>query len=350
MKTEDKIIKLLKEKMFISSTEIAKILGISRQAVNKHMKKLIEQGVVERYGHTRGALYSFVGMGNAKKKRKKIVRKLKKEFETDEIEEDIVFLQFDKNLGLRKYIRPNIYEIFSYAFTEMLNNIIDHSKSPVCRVEVCFSHNDISFKMRDFGIGIFNNIKKIFKLSDEYESVIEITKGKRTTMPESHSGEGIFFTSKLGELMTIRSHNYEIVFDNKLKEIFTERKKYIIGTAFYFKINLYSNKKLIEIFNNFAPEEFNYQFQKTSVSINLLRKEHITRAEAKRLLVGLEKFKEIILDFQNTKIIGQGFADEIFRVFHDRYPKIKLKLKNANKEIVRLVNHIVGENYNNIDL
>ena len=67
MGTKDKIIKLLKEKTFVSSIEITKILGISRQAINKQMKKLIEQNIVEKYGHIRGTMYSLAGIENAKK-------------------------------------------------------------------------------------------------------------------------------------------------------------------------------------------------------------------------------------------------------------------------------------------
>ena len=62
----------------------------------------------------------------------------------------------------------------------------------------------------------------------------------------------------------------------------------------------------------------------------------ISRSEARRLLLGLEKFKEIILDFKDVKKIGQGFADEIFRVFHNRHPNIVINTVNVSPTIKQM--------------
>jgi hypothetical protein len=45
----------------------------------------------------------------------------------------------------------------------------------------------------------------------------------------------------------------------------------------------------------------------------------------------LDKFKEIILDFKGVKSIGQGFADEIFRVFQNSHQEILIKTENASE-------------------
>ena len=54
----------------------------------------------------------------------------------------------------------------------------------------------LSFIVNDSGIGIFRNIMQKRNLKSELEAIQDLMKGKTTTMPESHSGEGIFFTSK----------------------------------------------------------------------------------------------------------------------------------------------------------
>jgi len=73
-----------------------------------------------------------------------------------------------------------------------------------------------------------------------------------------------------------------------------------------------SKKNLSTIFNQFAPEEYEYSFQRTKVHVKLYLPSFVSRSEARRLLTGLEKFSEIILDFKDVTKIGQGFADEIF--------------------------------------
>jgi hypothetical protein len=63
----------------------------------------------------------------------------------------------------------------------------------------------------------------------------------------------------------------------------------------------------------------------------------ISRSQAKRLLTRFDRFKEIVLDFQNVDSIGQAFADEIFRVFKNEHPNINLHPVNANEEVMRMI-------------
>jgi anti-sigma regulatory factor (Ser/Thr protein kinase) len=57
----------------------------------------------------------------------------------------------------------------------------------------------------DHGIGIFNKIKNMLGLLDERHAVLELTKGKLTTDPRGHTGEGIFFTSRMFDTFYILS-------------------------------------------------------------------------------------------------------------------------------------------------
>lgn len=50
----------------------------------------------------------------------------------------------------------------------------------------------------------------------------------------------------------------------------------------------------------------------------------VTRSEAKRILHGLEAFDEVVLDFSGVRDIGQGFADEVFRVWRRAHPETRL--------------------------
>ncbi|MBI1882834.1 MAG: STAS-like domain-containing protein [Chlamydiae bacterium] len=102
------------------------------------------------------------------------------------------------------------------------------------------------------------------------------------------------------------------------------------------KICLKSSRTSKEVFDRYASEENDFGFTKTIVPVNLLQygeENLVSRSQAKRLLTRFEKFREIILNFKDVKSIGPAFADEIFRVFQEQHPPIKLLWIHANKEI-----------------
>lgn len=68
----------------------------------------------------------------------------------------------------------------------------------------------------------------------------------------------------------------------------------------------------------------------------------VARSQARRILRRLEEFQEIIFDFRDVEILGQGFADEVFRVFQNRYPEIVLTVQNANKSVQGMIRHVSG--------
>ncbi|GIS84625.1 MAG: hypothetical protein CM1200mP16_09250 [Nitrospina sp.] len=60
---------------------------------------------------------------------------------------------------------------------------------------------------------------------------------------------------------------------------------------------------------------------------------YISRSQARRFFWGLEKFKYVILDFSDISTVGQGFVDEVFRVFKTKYSRTKIEYKNANDNV-----------------
>jgi hypothetical protein len=199
----------------------------------------------------------------------------------------------------------------------------------------------VRFNVRDFGIGIFNSIATKFDLEDENAAVGELLKGKTTTMKERHSGEGVFFTSKSADRMSIRSHRIELIFDNQIKDVFVSEKRFVTGTEVDFEIRRRSRKSINKIFLAYAPEEFGYRFETTRVHVKLFQKDYVSRSEARRLLTGLDRFKRIKLDFKGVKSMAQGFADEIFRVFLDSHPDIEIETENLPHSLRTMVRHVV---------
>jgi hypothetical protein len=76
------------------------------------------------------------------------------------------------------------------------------------------------------------------------------------------------------------------------------------------------------------------------VWVKLLQPDYVSRSEARRLLVNLEKFREIVLDFRDVRSVGQGFADEVFRVFTGRNPEIVIRSENVNPAVMAMIRHV----------
>lgn len=78
------------------------------------------------------------------------------------------------------------------------------------------------------------------------------------------------------------------------------------------------------------------EFSKTDIIVKLVEtgEEHfISRSQAKRLLRGLERFKSIMLDFKGVEAVGQGFVDEVFRVFTRQHPHLTIQYCNAIPDV-----------------
>ncbi len=340
MKTRQHILQALIASGGNNGTELARMLGITRQAINAHLRKLISEGLVRKEGQTRGARY-FISDG---KKQRNILPHFSRRYSLRGLEEDRVFEETALFLNLRKLTSPTAFEILQYAFTEMLNNSIDHSESSSAMVEVSLDSYDCTFRIRDHGIGVFHSIASKYNLADETQAVAELLKGKTTTMRKKHSGEGIFFTSKAGDQFTLRSHETELMINNTIDETYVARARTIKGTEVRFKVKRRARRKLANVFSIYAPEEFSFQFERTRVLVRLFRETYVSRSEAKRLLVGLDQFKEIILDFKGVQSIGQGFSDEVFRIFQSAHPDISFRIENLDPVLRSVIEHGIDNN------
>ena len=293
--------------------ELAEYLGITRQAVSLHLRRLLTNAEIVKTGSTRAARYYPPETAQA-------ARRVKRKLALTELDEAIVYEDVAITLTLSE-LRNNVESIVHYAFTEMLNNAIDHSMSTHCTVEVQLDAVKLAFTVRDSGIGVFHSIAEKFKLADEHTAMIELLKGKTTTQAEAHSGEGIFFVSKAADRFVLRSHRLQIEWDRFRDDVFVSEQRSLKGTLVSFEIQKDSRTHLDRVFAEFAPEQYDFQFEKTRVLVKLLRREYISRSEAKRLLHNLDKFSELELDMRDVRSVGQGFADQIFRVFATRAPE-----------------------------
>ena len=319
----------LKEKT-ITSMELAKKFGISRQYSQRILRELVQEGLLVKLGSTRAASYVLP------KHTGKVKWKFLKRFSNQNLAEHTVMEDIENRSQFRQSLSENLKSIFEYAFSEMLNNAIEHSESKNIQVAVEKRDENLVFIINDFGIGVFRNVMQKRHLQSELEAIQDLLKGKTTTQPQAHSGEGIFFTSKVADIFCLESFGKKMTINNVIKDIFIEKAKPSKkGTKVSFQISCDSEKHLNDIFKEYQTDPEEFAFDKTEIQIKLytLGTVHVSRSQARRVLSGLEKFKSIVLDFANVPTIGQAFADEIFRVFKNKYPNIQITPINMNETI-----------------
>jgi anti-sigma regulatory factor (Ser/Thr protein kinase)/uncharacterized protein (DUF1330 family) len=333
------ILSLLKKRKTLTTSDIVHRTGFSRAYVHRYFKELQERGKILLIGKADKARYVLASKKaneSAQAERRHFLRT----YRIKDLQEDQVWDQIVKQTGILFGAQKNIKRITAYGFTEMLNNAIDHSRSQSVRVRMLRTEKDIRFSVVDQGIGIFRNIKEQRKLHDEKEAIQDLLKGKLTTAPDMHSGEGIFFTSRAADQLVIKSSGKRIIFDNRIHDVAIDTTTVKKGTTVDFFIELKSKKKLSSVFSQYTGEE--YEFSKTKVQIALYKAGNtfISRSQARRMLVGMEKFKHLVLDFQNVSTIGQGFADEIFRIWKRNNPQAIVEILHANENIKMMIAHV----------
>jgi len=336
MHLRDEILKLAQDSKKIKSKDLVERYKVSRQYVNTVIKSLVIEEKLIKIGSTRYAFYVHPKFANSFK------TKIKKRFTNKNLKEHEVLDKLEKRSSLIRSLPENIRSILNYAFLEMLNNAIEHSESANVEIEIEKDSNLI-FHVNDFGIGVFKNIMRKRHLKSELEAVQDLLKGKTTTAPQAHSGEGIFFTSKIADVFTLQSYNYKLIIDNLLKDIFFEEiKPAKRGTKVSFQISNDSAKHLIDVLRQYQSDPEEKAFDKTEIQIKLymMGTIHISRSQARRVLAGLDKFKLIILDFDKVPNIGQAFADEVFRVFKKSHPSIQLKPMNMNEAVQFMIERV----------
>jgi anti-sigma regulatory factor (Ser/Thr protein kinase) len=306
---------------------LAKKFGFSRQRAHRYLIREVENGNIIKTGHTRWTYY-FLANG----KYIRFIEKIK-----PGIAEDRVWLKYIKPMILS--YPENIYRICAYGFTEIFNNAIDHSKGTTITTEIEISNNNLNIIIIDNGIGIFKKIQKALHLDSIKESILHLSKGKFTTDPLNHTGEGIFFTSRMFDSFSILSSDIFYTFQNEDWFLSPEKNEdFKQGTLIKMVISLDSKKTPKAVFDQYADQEIG--FGKTIVAVALSgdpNDPHLSRSQAKRLLMGLEKFNTIILDFKGVVSVGQAFVDEVFRVFKNEYPNITIHHMGANDEVESMI-------------
>jgi anti-sigma regulatory factor (Ser/Thr protein kinase) len=265
------------------------------------------------------------------------------------LSEDFVYSEFiAKHINFNK----NVNSIWIYAFTEMMNNAIEHSESENISVSIYQNCMETKILIIDDGIGIFRNIQRFMKENKNedislQECVSLLFAGKFTTAKEYHTGEGIFFTSHVMDEFIIYSDDNIFTRNNFKSAQFADDDLHSSmnmekGTIVSMTINNNSKKTLSEVFNTFAPVDEG--FIKTTIPVAHMFSggNPVSRSEARRLLECIVLFNDIDLDFSGVEEIGQGFTHELFVLGKQKYPHIKLRTINTCKTVEDMIKRVIN--------
>jgi anti-sigma regulatory factor (Ser/Thr protein kinase) len=304
----------------------AKKFGITRQSANRYLHKMVVEGSLESYGATKARKY-------------RIKQAVDQVFNFDiskSLKEDTIWRENLAPLLLNE--KPNIIDICQYGTTEMINNVIDHSEGTRFFVNIMRDAKRIIIAIGDDGVGIFEKIRRACKLDDPRHAILELAKGKLTTDPKNHSGEGIFFTSRMFREFSITSaglfYSRTASADDEWLLEPEKEAKITKGTYVSMEINVDATYTVRDIFTKYEDDD--NRFTKTHVPVRLARygdEQLVSRSQARRVLGRFERFSEVLLDFKDVPQIGQAFADEIFRVYRREHPDTKLLWIRANPEV-----------------
>jgi hypothetical protein len=322
---------------------IGKLAGelfkLSRQSTSKYLTDLVSDGLLVGKGKTRAREYELA-----------VIEENEFIIDVDEsLQEDLVWRQRVRP-SIEPFVQPNVLTICAHGLTEMLNNVIDHSGSKKALIGIDRTAVGVLILVKDYGVGIFQKIQQDFGLNDPRHALLELSKGKLTSDRSKHSGEGIFFTSRMFDYFSIRSQR--LFFQRRINsdgdwlvEADEDTRFESSGTCVLMEITTESPRTTQQIFDRFASEFANHGFTKTHVPIKLSAYDDdqlVSRSAAKRVLARVTAFKEVLLDFEGVDSIGQAFADEIFRVFPMEHPDVVLWAIHTTPRVRQMIDRAKG--------
>jgi anti-sigma regulatory factor (Ser/Thr protein kinase) len=260
-------------------------------------------------------------------------------FALEGLEEDRVWNEVVKTLDLAE--RSAARRILAYGLTEMVNNAVDHSGGSAVHVRAVLGEGAVELIIEDDGRGVFDTLAIGLELPDQLTAIQELTKGKRTTAPDTHTGEGIFFTSKSVDVFRLAANGYVWTVDNLRNDHAVGVSWVHRGTSVRLQIDLETERDLTALFSEFTE---NYEFTRTRPVVKLFEigVTFVSRSEAKRLLAGLEDFTEVEIDFSGVDSVGQGFVDEMLRVWPREHPGTTLIPTGMNPAVEFMVRRGIG--------
>jgi anti-sigma regulatory factor (Ser/Thr protein kinase) len=307
--------------------ELAVQFGVSRSTMGKWLRALIDEGWLVRQGSRSHPVY-----------KPSLLRQVSRGYVLAGLDEQT---PWERDFAPCFDLSPNVARLAHHAFTELLNNAVDHSGGTRVSISMRQNPTHLHLLIKDDGCGVFDRIQDAFHIASPQLALLELSKGKLTTQPEFHTGRGLFFTSRLFDVFDLYANQLTYQHNQwQRKEWLKANPLGTNGTAIFMSLALNSTRTLEDVFSSHGRGAEDLSFSRTEVALRLAHaagEALESRAQAKRIANRLDAFDTVDLDFEGVEAIGQGFADELFRVFAREHPKVLLKPRNMNAKVAAMV-------------
>src|SRR5262249_41421859 len=177
-----------------------------------------------------------------------------------------------------------------------------------------------------------------FGFATPADAIVELEKGKLTSDPARHSGEGLFFSSKAVTRFRLESQRTAWIVDNQVGDSAIAPSEVTRGTRVQLEMVTRHSPRLEEASPAYTDAAtLRFTRTRTTVKLASVGKVLVSRSEAKRLVARLTDFRSVTLDFSGVDVVGQGFCDEVFRVFAGAHPEVTLEPVAMNDAIAFMV-------------
>lgn len=305
-----KLLVLVRANGRLTPSAVAKLLGVARMTGYRRLNALVAAKALKRTA-ARGRDVAYV------------LAPVTKTWKRAGLDEGEAWKTVAATVEAQWALSKDDNDAVHYVFTEMVNNAVDHSGGGKVSITIDADDARLRLIVVDDGIGAFERVRSVRKLDSVDDAALQIEKGKQTTMPERHSGEGLFFSSKVSERFRLEANGRAWLVEGDDSTL--ERTAWRSGTKVTAWFTPGRVPRLESVFGRFTDDDGAFTKTKTTVKLAEVGESFLSRSQARRVAAGLDKFKHVTLDFHGVLRVGQGFVDELFRVFAHAHADITLE-------------------------
>jgi len=321
----DRVRALVDHQGSVANRTVARALGVSPATAHRILRALVVAGTLAARGKGPAAVYAF--------------RTIDRRFRLKGLEEDRAWQAVAEQIARVRPLATAEAQSLQYAAVEMINNAVEHSAGTCVRVAVEFgAAGSTVATVADDGVGVFRRVCEDFGFASPHDAIVQLEKGKLTSDPARHSGEGLFFSSKAVARFRLESQSVAWVVDNLVGDSGIAQSAVRRGTRVVLEVVRGHTPRLEDVFRAYTdPETLRFTKTRATIKLGAHGRTLVSRSEARRLLEGIGKFTHVTLDFSGVDMVGQGFCDEVFRIFARTHPEVVLEPLGMNDAIAFMV-------------
>ena len=323
--TGDRLRRLVDRRGEVRNADVVRTLHVSPATAHRLLHALVVGGSLERYGRGRAARYRL--------------KRIHRRFGLKGLDEHRVWDLISGEIARVRPLPADAARSLAYAASEVLNNAADHSRGRAVAVGVAFEREGTTVTtVHDDGVGVFRRLCEDFGFPTPHDAIVQLEKGKLTSDPSRHSGEGLFFSSKAVTRFRLESQEVAWIVDNQVGDSAIARSDVRRGTRVRLELVPGHVPRLEDLFASYTdPESLRFTRTRATIKLAALGTVLVSRSEAKRLVARLPEFERATLDFSGVEVVGQGFCDEVFRVFARAHPEVVLEPVGMNDAVAFMV-------------